>query len=52
MGKKLHTWDVCVVADKIRWLGRVEAQDEKGAIAEGAKRFLKDPKTLIVVRKP
>jgi hypothetical protein len=47
MGKKLHTWDVCVVADKIRWLGRVEAQDEKGA-----KRFLKDPKTLIVVRKP
>jgi hypothetical protein len=51
MLKKMHTWDVCVVADKIRWMGRVEAEDEKGAIAEGAKQFGKDPRQLIVVRR-
>jgi len=44
----MHTWDVCVVADKVRWLGRVDAEDETSAIAGGAKQFSKDPKKLIL----
>ena len=51
MKRQIHTWDVCVIADKIRWLGRVDADDERSAIAEGAEKFDKDPKKLIVVRR-
>ncbi len=40
---KMHIWDVCVVADKLRWLGRVEAENEASAIAGIAKQFSKDP---------
>jgi hypothetical protein len=48
---EVFTWDVCVVADKLRWLGRVEAENEAGAVAWGAQQFDKDPKTLIVVKR-
>ncbi len=47
----LHTWDVCLVADKLRWLGRVEAENEAGAVAWGAQQFGKAPKKLIVVKR-
>ncbi len=48
---KMHIWDVCLVADKLRWLGRVEAENEASAIAEIAKQFSKDPEKLIVVKR-
>ena len=48
---EVFTWDVCVVADKLRWLGRVEAENEASAIAEIAKQFSKDPEKLIVVKR-
>jgi hypothetical protein len=48
---EVFTWDVCLVADKLRWLGRVEAETEAGAVAWGAQQFGKDPKQLIVVKR-
>jgi hypothetical protein len=48
---KMHIWDVCLVADKLGWLGRVDAQDQASAIAGGAKQFSKDPEKLIVVKR-
>jgi predicted nucleotidyltransferase len=48
---KMHIWDVCLVADKLRWLGRIEAENEANAIAESAKQFNKDPEKLIVVKR-
>ena len=48
---KMHIWDVCLIADKLRWLGRVEAENEASAIAEIAKQFSKDPEKLIVVKR-
>ena len=48
---QMHIWDVCVVADKLRWLGRVEAENEASAIAGSAKQFGKDPEKLIVVKR-
>jgi len=47
----MHIWDVCLVADKLRWLGRVEAENEASAIAGIAKQFSKDPEKLIVVKR-
>jgi len=47
----MHIWDVCVVADKLRWLGRVEAENEASAIAGSAKQFSKDPEKLVVVKR-
>ena len=48
---KMHIWDVCLVADKLRWLGRVEAEDDASAVAWGAQQFGKDPEKLIVVKR-
>jgi hypothetical protein len=48
---QMHIWDVCLVADKLRWLGRVEAENEASAIAGSAKQFSKDPEKLIVVKR-
>ncbi len=48
---EIYTWDVCLVADKLRWLGRVEAENEAGAVAWGAQQFGKDPKKLLVVKR-
>ena len=48
---KMQFWDVCLVADKLRWLGRVEAENEAGAVAWSAQQFGKDPKKLLVVKR-
>jgi len=44
-------WDVYVAAAKARWLGSVDAEDEAGAIAEGAKVFHQAAGKLIAIRR-
>jgi hypothetical protein len=49
--KPKQTWSILLVADKLRWLGNVEAENEKAAITEGAREFERDPNTLMAVRR-
>jgi hypothetical protein len=49
--KRKLTWSILLVADKLRWLGNVEAETEKAAIAEGARAFNRDPNKLMAVRR-
>ncbi len=49
--KPKQRWSVLIVADKLRWLGDVEAESEKAAIAEGASAFERDPGKLMAVRR-
>jgi hypothetical protein len=49
--KPKQTWSILLVADKLRWLGNVEAESEKAAIAEGAREFERDPNKLMAVRR-
>jgi hypothetical protein len=49
--KRKQTWAILLVADKLRWLGDVQASDEKAAIAEGARGFGRDPRELMAVRR-
>jgi hypothetical protein len=49
--KAKQTWAILLVADKLRWQGDVQAPDEKSAIAEGARKFNKEPDKLMAVRR-
>jgi hypothetical protein len=49
--KSKQTWSILLVADKMRWLGNVEAENEKAAIAEGACAFKRDPTKLMAVKR-
>jgi hypothetical protein len=46
-----QTWSILLVADKMRWLGEVEAENEKNAIAEAAREFGREPNKLMAVRR-
>jgi hypothetical protein len=49
--KSKQTWSILLVADKLRWLGNVEAENEKTAVAEGAIAFKRDPDKLMAVKR-
>jgi hypothetical protein len=49
--KRKQTKSILLAADKLRWLGNVEAENEKAAITEGAREFKRDPNKLMAVRR-
>jgi hypothetical protein len=49
--RQVYVWDIHYAGTKARWLGSVEAENAQAAIAEGARKFRRDPKKLLVVRR-
>ena len=45
---ELYSWNVYEAAGRARWLGWIDAYDEKEALTVAAKEYRKDPKRLIV----
>ena len=48
---RIISWDIVHAAARIKLLGTVEAADERDAIEKAARKFQKDPKKLIAVKR-
>jgi hypothetical protein len=44
-------WDIVFAGARIKFLGSVEATDERDAIEKAAQEFKTDPKKLLVVKR-